>query len=186
LRRALQRLSAQAIARAKSAGYLHDGGGLYLQITEAGARSWIYRFALGGRRRDMGLGAFPAVSLATARNLAAGARALVAAGNDPIAARDGDRARQRLEEVRGVTWDQAVAQFIAAHAPTWRNAKHRQQWRNTLSAYAGPIMGRLPVAAIDTTQVTKVLDTRPAPRPGHRRSRHGGWPRDRAGSPAEH
>lgn len=157
MRRALHRLSAQAIARAKTAGYLHDGGGLYLQITTAGARSWVYRFAL-GRRRDMGLGAFPAVSLATARNLAAGARALVAAGQDPIAARDAERTRQRLAAARGVTWDQAVAQFIAAHRPTWRNAKHAQQWTNTLATYAGPVMDGLPVAAIDTTHVTRVLD----------------------------
>jgi integrase len=166
LRRALHRLSAQAIARAKAAGYLHDGGGLYLQITTAGARSWVYRFALDGRRRDMGLGAFspvgskdpPPVSFATARNLAAEKRALVAAGTDPIADRDAQRVRQRIEDARGVTWDKAAAQFIAAHRPTWRNAKHRQQWENTLATYASPVMGRLPVAAIDTTHVAKVLD----------------------------
>ena len=106
----------------------------------------------------MGLGAFPAVSLATARNLAADERALVAAGTDPIADRDAQRARQRIEEARGVTWDQAVAQFLEAHLPTWRNAKHRQQWGNTLATYASPTMGGLSVAAIETTHVTKVLD----------------------------
>ena len=166
MRRALHRLSAQAIMRAKSAGYLHDGGGLYLQITTAGARSWVYRFALAGRRRDMGLGAFspvgfkdtPPVSLATARNLAAGARALVAAGMDPIAAREADRARQRIEAARGVTWDKAVAQFIDSHRPTWRNAKHAQQWSNTLATYATPVMGTLAVAEIETTHVTRILD----------------------------
>lgn len=158
MRRALHRLSAQSIARAKTAGYLHDGGGLYLQITATGARSWVYRFALGSRRRDMGLGAFPAVSLAMARNLAAEKRALVAAGQDPIAARDAERTRQRLEQARGVTWDQAVAQFIEAHRPTWRNAKHAQQWTNTLATYAGPAMDGLPVAVIDTTHVTRILD----------------------------
>lgn len=158
MRRALHRLSANAVTRARTAGYLHDGGGLYLQITTAGARSWVFRFTLAGRRRDMGLGAYPTVTLATARNLAAGARELVAAGTDPIADRDAQRVRQRLEEARGVTWDQAVVQFLEAHAPTWRNAKHRQQWRNTLTTYASPIMGRDPVAAIDTTHVTRVLD----------------------------
>ena len=68
LRRTLHRLSAVVIGRAKEAGYLHDGGGLYLQITQAGARSWVYRFSLAGRRRDMGLGAYPAVSLALPGN----------------------------------------------------------------------------------------------------------------------
>jgi integrase len=159
LRRALHRLSARAIERATAAGYLHDGGGLYLQITTTGARSWVYRFAMNGRRRDMGLGAFPAVSLATARNLAAGARALAKAQRDPIAARDADRERQRLQAARGVTWDQAVEQFLAVHEPTWRNPKHRQQWRNTLATYAtGPVLGGLSVSVIDTPEVVKVLD----------------------------
>jgi integrase len=137
---------------------LHDGGGLYLQITTAGARSWVYRFALAGRRRDMGLGPFPAVTLAAARRAATEARALVAAGSDPIAARDAERARQRLQAARGVTWDQAVEQFLTAHESTWRNPKHRQQWRNTLATYASPVLGGLSVAEIDTPEVTKVLD----------------------------
>ena len=158
LRRTLHRLSAVAIGRAKEAGYLHDGGGLYLQITEAGARSWVYRFSLAGRRRDMGLGAYPAVSLALARKLAADARALVKAGQDPIAARDADRARQRLEQTRGVTWDQAVSQFLADHAPSWRNAKHRMQWASSLKTYASPVLGPLAVASITTAEVTRVLD----------------------------
>ena len=67
MRRALHRLSARAIVRAKPPGFLHDGGGLYLQITATDARSWVYRFAVAGRRRDMGLGPFPAVTLAAAR-----------------------------------------------------------------------------------------------------------------------
>jgi integrase len=158
LRRALHKLSAKAIGRAKAPDFLHDGGGLYLQITDTDARSWVYRFALAGRRREMGLGPFPSVTLAAARRAATDARALVAAGSDPISARDADRARQRLQEARGVTWDQAAAQFIEAHAPTWRNAKHRQQWANTLRTYASPVMGTLPVGAIDTTHVAKVLD----------------------------
>src|SRR5277367_5811971 len=121
LRRALHQLSARAIARAKPPGFLHDGGGLYLQITDTDARSWVYRFALGSRRREMGLGAYPAVTLAAARRAATNARALVAGGQDPIAARDAGRAAQRLQEARGVTWDQAVEQFLAAHEKTWRN-----------------------------------------------------------------
>lgn len=158
MRRALHQLSARAIARAKPPGFLHDGGGLYLQITATDARSWVYRFALDGRRREMGLGAFPAISLANARNLAAGARALAKAGQDPIAARDAERAAKRLQESRAVKWDEAVEQFLVAHEKTWRNPKHRQQWRNTLTTYASPVLGGLSVAAIDTPEVVKVLD----------------------------
>jgi integrase len=144
--------------RAGTAGYLHDGGGLYLQITPTGAKSWVYRFALHSRRRDMGLGAYPAISLATARNLAAEKRAFVAGGIDPIAHREAERARQRIEAGRGVTWDKAVPQFIEAHRPTWRNAKHAQQWANTLASYAGPVMNGLAVALVDTGHVTRILD----------------------------
>ena len=106
----------------------------------------------------MGLGPFPTVTLAKARELAAGARALAKAGQDPIAARDAERAAQRLQESRGVKWDEAVEQFLAAHEKTWRNPKHRQQWRNTLTTYASPVLGGLSVAAIDTPEVVKVLD----------------------------
>jgi integrase len=158
LRRTLHRLSAISIARAKTPGYLPDGGGLYLQVTATDARSWIFRFALAGRRREMGLGPFPSIGLATARKLAASARALAKAGQDPIAARDAERARQRLEMSRGVTWDAAVAQFLDGHERTWRNPKHRQQWRNTLATYAAPVLGGLSVAAIGTPEVVKVLD----------------------------
>ena len=106
----------------------------------------------------MGLGPFPAVSLAAARSAAAEARGLAKAGKDPIEARDAQRARQRLLEAQGVTWGEAVEQFLNGHAATWRNPKHRQQWRNTLDTYAGPVLGRLAVAAIDTPQVVRVLD----------------------------
>ena len=156
--RTLQRLNSLVLSRAKKPGYLADGGGLYLQVTPAGARSWIYRFALAGRRREMGLGPFPDVSLAAARKAASEARSLVKAGQDPIEARDAERARQRLEEARGVTFDQAAKQFLDTHESTWRNAKHRQQWRNTLDTYASPRMGTLSIAAIGIAEVTTILE----------------------------
>ena len=123
LRHTLHRLKPLNLKSATAPGYVGDGGGLYLQITKSGARSWIFRYSLGGQRREMGLGAFsrartndpPPVSLAAARKLAAEKRALVAEGTDPIAARDAERARQRLQESRGVTWAKAVDQFLAAH-----------------------------------------------------------------------
>jgi integrase len=158
MQRALQRLSSLAVERAKAPGYLHDGGGLYLQVTAAGGKSWIFRYALGGRRPEMGLGPYPDVSLAAARKTASEARSLVKAGQDPIAARDAERTRQRLESARGLTFDQAAKQFLDGHEATWRSEKHRQQWRNTLDAYASPVIGATSVADLNTGDVTRVLD----------------------------
>jgi integrase len=166
LRRSLHKLSAIGLKRATAPGYLSDGGGLYLQITPSGARSWVFRYSFGGRRREMGLGAFsrvgstsaPEVTLATAREKAAQERQHLAEGKDPIAHRDATAAEKRLQDGRQTLWDDAVAQFLAAHEATWRNAKHRQQWRNTLDTYAAPILGGLPVAEIGPEETAKVLD----------------------------
>jgi integrase len=153
-----QRLTALSIARAAKAGYYLDGEGLYLQVTASGAKSWILCFTRVGKRREMGLGPFPTVTLAAARLAASAARALVKSGQDPIAARNAERARLRLEVARGITFDEATRQFLAAHEPTWKNPKHRQQWRNTLKTYASPKIGNLSVGAISTGEVTRVLD----------------------------
>lgn len=152
------RLTALSIARATKPGYHADGAGLYLQITTTKAKSWIFRFAMAGRRREMGLGPFPAVSLAVARHEAGKARGLVKMGQDPIEARKAEQARQQLETARSITFEEAAKQFILAHEETWKNAVHRQQWRNTLSTYAYPKIGKLSVGAIGTPEVTRVLD----------------------------
>jgi integrase len=155
--KAAKPLTALSIRRAKP-GYVADGNGLYLQVTGSGARSWIYRYSLHGRRREMGLGAFPTISIATARNLAAGARSLVLGGDDPIEAREAERARKRLEGARSITFTQAAEQFLQSHEGTWKNSKHRQQWRNTLATYAHPVIGSLPVADVHTEEVIRLLD----------------------------
>jgi integrase len=158
LRQVLNRLSAVELKGLKTPGYHHDGGGLYLQVSLSGGKSWILRYAMAGKRREMGLGPYPTVSLAAARKLAAESRSLVKAGQDPIAARDAERARQRLEEARGISFDHAVDQFLASNEAGWRNEKHRRQWRTTLATYASAAIGALPVGSIDTVHVTKVLD----------------------------
>ena len=154
----LHRLNALSVTSAKVPGYFHDGGGLYLQVAPAGSKSWVLRFSIGGKRREMGLGPCPEVSLAAARRLAAEARSLVKAGQDPIAARDAGRARQRLVDARAITFDQAAEQFIAANEAGWGNGKHRDQWRNTLAAYASPVFGKMPVADIGVTEVMRVVE----------------------------
>jgi len=158
LRQVLNRLSPLEVKALEEPGYHHDGGGLYLQLTHGAGKSWVLRYAIGGKRREMGLGPYPAVSLAAARKLASDARSLAKAGQDPIAARNAERARQRVEEARGITFDKAVEQFLRGNEAGWRNEKHRKEWSKTIKVYASPLIGSLPVGSIDTSHVTKVLD----------------------------
>jgi integrase len=156
--RSHSRLTSLAVDRQKQAGYYADGDGLYLQVTNSGSKSWLYRYMLVGRRREMGLGAIADVSLAKARAKATVARQLVKAGQDPIDAREAEKARQRLEEARSITFDEAARLYIADHEGAWRNPVHRWQWKSTLATYASPSIGDLSVSAIGTSEVTKVLD----------------------------
>ena len=155
--RQLNLLSPVQLKALKGAGYLHDGGGLYLQITATDARSWVYRFAVAGRRRDMGLGPFPAVTLAMARSLAAGARALVKAGQDPIAARDAERARQRLDEPAASPSTRPSSCSLLAMKPAGRTGN--TGWSGAPASGSCVASHRdLAGGRIDTSHVTKVLD----------------------------
>jgi integrase len=139
-----------------------DGGGLYLQCTAGAAgsvrRSWLYRFAAKGRERQMGLGSAETVSLADAREKAAECRKLRQAGIDPIEHRKAAQAQAALEAARSMTFDECRDAYIKAHAAGWRNAKHRQQWENTLKTYCSPIFGKVAVQAIDVVLVMKALE----------------------------
>lgn len=133
--------------------------GLYLQVTPAGAKSWIFRFKSGARARQMGLGpagdAPGAVLLADVRAAVGQARALLRTGVDPI---DHRRNARRQAANDGRTFREVADLYRAAHEASWRNAKHRQQWANTLTAYVFPTMGALPVATIGTAEVMAVLE----------------------------
>src|ERR1700683_2967711 len=151
------RLSAVKVAKHNEPGYLADGGNLYFRVAPTGARGWIFRFALGGRTRDMGLGAYPDIRIATARDLAEKFRALVKEGVDPIERRRGDLAAQRVASAKNLTFDECARVYIEDHEAAWRNAKHRAQWTSTLNRYASPVFGKLPVASIDAGLVMRVL-----------------------------
>jgi hypothetical protein len=131
----INRLDSLKIKRALEPGYYADGAGLYLQVSTGGARSWIYRFMLAGRTRDMGLGSLLTISLAEARQAALEARKLHAAGIDPIEARKAQRVQKRAKDVRIVTFREEAEAYIEAHRSGWKNAKHAEQWRTTLEAY---------------------------------------------------
>ena len=133
-----------------------DGAGLYLQVRGPHNRSWLYRFKLYGKGHLMGLGTDRDVSLAEARDAAAAARKMVRQGINPIDQRRTARAENAAHV--GLTFNEVADAYITAHEPSWRNAKHRQQWRNTLDTYAGPILGKLPVAQVDVGAVMSVLE----------------------------
>lgn len=145
-----------------------DGGGLYLQVSASGSKSWVFRYTVNGKKRDMGLGAFHAVSLAEARLEADKCRQSLRTGIDPIEARKAVRDKARLEAVRSLTFAQCAEGYIKAHQIGWRNEKHASQWKATLSTYAEPTIGALPVDAVDTALVMKVLEQEVRAAPGQR------------------
>ncbi|HEV7370819.1 tyrosine-type recombinase/integrase [Arenibaculum sp.] len=156
--RQIGRLSALAVAKAKAKGMYPDGGGLYLQVTESGAKSWIYRFTLDGRAREMGLGPVHTIALAEARDRATACRKMRLEGIDPIEARKKERADERLLAASATTFDHAAERYVNAHRAGWRNAKHADQFRNTLKAYVTPVFGALPVQAVTVDLVLKALE----------------------------
>jgi integrase len=150
-----------------------DGGGLYLQVKPSGRKSWVFRFKIAGKTRWMGLGAYPDVGLANAREAAARARDKTRNPDgriDPIQAKQDAaeaKARARAEEQAKAeaeeqaalrTFRNAAAAYIEAHEAGWRNAKHHQQWGNTLATYAYPTIGDLSVAVLNTDHVLGVLE----------------------------
>ena len=142
-------LTARRVQTEKTPGLFADGAGLYLQVAPTGAKTWIYRFQLAGRRRDMGLGSAEVFSLAEAREKSRLARRLVAEGIDPIDQRRAKRLSAKVDAAKAMTFRECAKAYIAAHRAGWRNAKHAAQWPATLDAYVYPIFGDLPVQAVD-------------------------------------
>jgi integrase len=164
----LEKLSALKVQRLKAPGLYSDGGGLYLQIKVAGARSWVFRYRMGGRKtaRDMGLGSLDSVSLAEARLKAADKRSLILNGVDPIEARRRDKAAAALDASKAITFKDCATAYVAAHREGWRNEKHAAQWTATLEAYAYPKIGKLAVRDVDAGAVLKVLEQKCDDLPG--------------------
>jgi integrase len=135
-----------------------DGGNLYLQVSSYGTTAWLFRYMIGGVPKSMGLGSTNDFSLAEARDRARKARQTLRDEVDPLEAKRAKRAERKIEAAKAITFRQAAEKYIEAHRAGWRNAKHAGQWSSTLAAYAYPIFGDLPVQAIDTPLVLKVLE----------------------------
>lgn len=146
--RATNKLTDTECKAASKMGMLGDGGGLYLNVKASGAKSWAFIWRTGGKRHEMGLGAYPAVSLAKARKMANACREAVAEGRNPIA--------ERQKEAEPTFWE-CAEMFIGAMESQWRNEKHRAQWRMTLETYGAPIRDKK-VSQISTDDVLKVLN----------------------------
>lgn len=132
--------------------------GLALQVTASGARSWVLRVVIAGRRRDMGLGAYPSVTLALAHAKAREARESIRQGIDPIEKQQQAQATLRAAVAAALSFEECASSYIKAHRVSWKSAKHAQQWENTLAQHANPIIGALRVRDVELPHVLKVLE----------------------------
>jgi len=155
--RSVKRLKAITVASKKKPGYYNDGAGLYLQVSKSGSKSWVFRFMLNGKAREMGLGSVLAVPLEAARKKADACRALLDAKLDPIEVRNADDQTKRLAKLQSLTFRQCAEQYIDSHKAGWRNVKQADQWLSSLKTYAFETIGDIPVQNVDETLVMNIL-----------------------------
>lgn len=160
LARGIDKLTALQVKKTTAPGYYGDGGGLWLQVGASGTKSWIFRFKspVLAKSREMGLGSLDTYTLAEARVRAKEARQVVDRGQDPIEQRKAQRRQSLLSASLLMTFAQCAEAYIEAHQAGWKNHKHAGQWRSTLSTYAFPVIGKLPVSSIDTPLVLRILE----------------------------
>jgi integrase len=164
LPRIAKELGPLEVKRLTAPGYHAVGKvpGLMLQITKSGTRSWVLRASVGDKRREIGLGPYPSVSLADAHRKAQEKRDEIAAGIDPVVKRKTDRQalRQQQEEEKQLAWTfrRCAEKLIDAKRPGWRNAKHAQQWENTLATYAYPVIGDMLVRDISVRHIMQIVE----------------------------
>jgi integrase len=157
--RLTQRLSSVKVQQLKERGWYPDGQGLYLQISAANTKSWVFRFTRDGKQRWHGLGAISNLnSLKEARLAAEQCRDNLRRGIDPIEHKQQLQQERRLTEAARMTFTNCAQMYIDRHQHGWKNAKHLTQWRNTLQTYAFPVIGDLPVQDIDVQQILNIVE----------------------------
>ena len=156
--RAINKLSARKVEALSKPGLYADGLGLYLQVSTFNTKSWLFRFMLDGKARKMGLGPCHTVTLAMAREKATEARRKLLDGIDPIDERAAVKMARKVNAAKAMSFRQCAEAYINAHKVGWKNEKHAAQWPATLEAYAYPVFGDLPVAAVDVGLVLKALE----------------------------
>lgn len=135
-----------------------DGAGLWLKVTDKGSKSWVLRYSLSGRERQAGLGPYPEVPLVDAREKAVAFRRQVREGMDPVKLKREAAATARTTQAKAVTFAWCATQYIESHRAGWKNAKHADQWGNTIATYANPVFGEMNVGRIETAHVMRVLE----------------------------
>ncbi|MBE7159054.1 MAG: integrase arm-type DNA-binding domain-containing protein, partial [Rhodospirillales bacterium] len=152
-------LSARAVAGLKAEGRHAVGGaaGLHLRVT-SGHRGWVLRVLVGEKRRDLGLGPYPEIGLAEAREKARDVHKLLREGVDPLSSKRAQRSALLARRAAEKDFDWCVDEFLKSKSDEWKNAKHRQQWENTLRSYASPLLGKLLVQDIDLQHVLLCLE----------------------------
>ena len=151
--RTRNRLKALAVEKENTPGTYADGGGLSLIITDTGAKKWELRIAIGGRRRQLGLGIYPVVSLEDARSKATQIRLSVAEGRDVVS----ERRQVATVPPRSLTFQGAFDGYFEMKEEQLSNKKHKAQWRSTMRAYVFPSIGKRPIAQISAAEVINVL-----------------------------
>lgn len=154
-----KQLTALEVQKLKKPGRHAVGGaaGLCLEIKESGTRSWILCVKIGNRRRYIGLGSFPSISLKEAREAALEKRKFIIEGKDPILEKKAIQNALKQKQQHSKTFEECAYAYIESKQSEWNNAKHREQWTSTLKTYAYPFIGKQFVSDIDITNVLEVL-----------------------------
>jgi integrase len=152
-------LSALEVSRLSDSGHHAVGGvtGLYLYVNDANARSWVLRMMIGSKRRHVGIGGYPTVTLAQAKEKARQLRENVIRGIDPVEQRKAVASKLKAEQAAAITFKKAVVGYLETHGDVWKNAKHRAQWQSTLETYAYPFIADILVRDVCVEHVLSVL-----------------------------
>jgi integrase len=152
-------LAAIEVGRLDAPGYHAIGTvpGLNLQVTPGGAKSWVLRVKVGTKRREIGLGPYPAITLAVAHQKARAVREQIAQGVDPVQHRKTLLSELIARQAQEMTFDDAARAYIASKREGWKNAKHAAQWEATLATYVSPVVGRINVKDVTLAHVVKIL-----------------------------
>jgi len=156
-KRARRLTAKEVVSLSKTPGVWAISDNLYLAVVNPTSRAWVFRYQIAGKRREMGLGPFPLVSLAHAREAADGHRRGLVDGVDPLEQRNSSRVAAKVDAAKAITFEQCAARYISDMSSSW-STRSTDQWRASLRDHAFPTIGDLPVASIDTTLVTKVIE----------------------------
>lgn len=156
--RLINRLNSKKIDSICHGGYYPDGGGLYLQVKSIHSKSWVFRYSFNKKSYEMGLGSQKFVTLAEARQKRDEFKKLIFAGTNPLIEKNKQRLEAQALLARKMTFDLCAKSYIESQKVAWKNAKHADQWTNTLETYATPVIGKMPVDEITTNMIMKILE----------------------------